>query len=268
MTQEPATTGDGKLSGKVVIVTGGTQGLGEGIAHHLAALGADGLVICGRNQDGGKRVADGLNQSSCPSSYVRADLSREEDCRRVVQACDERFGRVNGLVNAAGLTTAGTLEDTTVALWDDIVAVNARAPFILMQEAVKVMKREQIRGSIVNILSDYSYCGAPEHMAYSASKGALAILTKNVAHALRFDRIRVNGINMGWTHTVNEDALQKAMGQPDNWLELAEAKQPFGRLLRPEDIAKLTAYLLSDDAEMMTGSLIDLTEKVIGSYDV
>ena len=267
MTQEQTANGEGLLSGKIVIVTGGTQGLGEGIAHHLAALGADGLVICGRNQEGGKRVAEVLNQSGCPSSYIRADLGSEEDCRRVIQTCDERFGRVNGLVNAAGITTTGTLEDTTVALWDNIFAVNARAPFILMQEAVKIMKREQIRGSIVNILSDYSYGGAPEHMAYSASKGALAILTKNVAHALRFDRIRVNGINMGWTHTVNEDALQKAMGQPDNWLELAEAKQPFGRLLRPEDIAKLTAYLLSDDAEMMTGSLIDLTDKVMGASD-
>jgi len=262
-----ATSNDGKLSGEVVIVTGGTQGLGEGIAYHLAALGVDGLVICGRNQDGGERVAAALNQSGCPSSYIRADLAREEDCRRVVQACDTRFGRVNGLVNAAGITTRGTLEDTTVRLWNNIFAVNVRAPFILTQEAVRIMKRENIRGSIVNILSDYSYGGAPEHMAYSASKGALAILTKNVAHALRFDRIRVNGINMGWTYTVGEDALQRSTGQPDNWLELAEIQLPFRRLLRPTDIAALTAYLLSMDAEMMTGSLIDLTEKVMGASD-
>ena len=267
MTQEQTASGEGLLSGKIVIVTGGTQGLGEGISHHLAALGADGLVICGRNQEGGRSVAEVLNQSGCPSSYIRADLGSEEDCRRVVQACDERFGRVNGLVNAAGITTRGTLEDTTVDLWDNIFAVNARAPFILIQEVVEVMKRDQIRGSIVNILSDYSYGGAPVHMAYSASKGALAILTKNVAHALRFERIRVNGINMGWTYTPGEDALQKATGEPDNWLELAEGKQPFGRLLRPDDIARLTAYLLSDDAQMMTGSLIDLTEKVMGASD-
>ena len=239
--------------------------MGEGIAHHLAELGADGLVICGRNQDGGERVSTALNQSGCPSIYVCADLGREGDCRQVVQACDTRFGRVNGLVNAAGITARGTLEDTTVDLWDTIFAVNARAPFILTQEAVIIMKREKIEGSIVNILSDYSYGGAPEHMAYSASKGALAIFTKNVAHALRFDRIRVNGINMGWTYTDGEDALQKSTGQPDNWLELAEAKLPFRRLLRPTDIAGLTAYLLSTDGQMMTGSLIDLTEKVMGA---
>ena len=265
MTPEPGTDTNRKLSGSVVIVNGGTQGLGKGIAYHLAELGVDGLVICGRNQNGGESVASALNRSGCPTIYVRADLSTEEACRQVVQSCDARFGRVNGLVNAAGVTTRGTLEDTTVDLWDHIIAVNARAPFLLTQAAVRIMKREKINGSIVNILSDYSYGGAPEHMAYSASKGALAVLTKNIAHALRFDRIRVNGINMGWTYTDGEDALQKSTGQPANWLELAEPKLPFKRLLRPADIASLTAYLLSTDAQMMTGSLIDLTEKVMGA---
>lgn len=254
--------GNGKLNGKVVIVTGGTQGLGEGIALHLAEVGTSGLVICGRGQERGQLVVEALNQAGCPSSYIAADLSREEDCRRVVQVCDERFGRVNGLVNAAGITTRGALEDTTVALWDKMLDVNTRAPFILMQEAVKIMKRENIHGSIVNILSEYSYCGSAFSMAYSTSKGALAILTKNVAHGLRFDRIRVNGINIGWTDTVGEHTLQVTTGQPDNWLELAESKQPFQRLLRPADIAKLTSYLLSDDAEMMTGSLIDFNQYV------
>jgi len=257
--------GNGKLNGKVVIVTGGTQGLGEGIALHLAEVGTSGLVICGRGQERGQLVVDALNQVGCPSSYVAADLSREEDCRRVVQVCDERFGRVNGLVNAAGITTRGALEDTTVALWDKMLDVNTRAPFILMQEAVKIMKRENIHGSIVNILSEASHCGSPPFMAYAASKGALAILTKNVAHGLRFDRIRVNGIAMGLTDTVGEHATRKALGEPDNWMELTEANQPFQRLLRPADIAKLTSYLLSDDAEMMTGSLIDFNQHVIGA---
>ena len=99
-------------------------------------------------------------------------------------------------------------------------------------------------------------------MAYSASKAALAILTKNVAHGLRFDRIRVNGINMSWAATTGEHAQQTNSGEPENWVELAEPKQPFQRLLRPSDMAKLTSYLLSDDAEMMTGSLIDFAQEV------
>ena len=255
------------LADKVIIVTGGTQGLGEGIARHLAELGAAGLVICGRNQANGQRVAAALEELGAPSLYAPADLSQEADCRQVVHACDERFGRVDGLVNAAGLTTRGTLDDTSVELWDRIFAVNTRAPFILMQESARLMKREGRGGSIVNILSMSSYGGQPFITAYCASKGALATLTKNTANGLRFDRIRVNGINMGWTATDAEHEIQKAMGQPDNWLELAEARMPFGRILRPRDIATLTAYLLSDDAQMMTGAIIDLDQNVMGGFD-
>lgn len=258
---------DDKLKDKVVIVTGGTQGLGEGIARYLVEAGAAGLVICGRNVDAGQKVADELTQSGCQSLFVQADLASEADCRQVVWACDEHFGRVDGLVNAAGVTTRGTLEDTSVELWDYIFAVNTRAPFILMQESVRVMRREQRGGSIVNILSMSSYAGQPFITAYCASKGALATLTKNAAHALRFDRIRVNGLNIGWMSTPNEDKVQKAMGKPANWLELAEAEQPFKRILRPRDVAMLTGYLLSDGAEMMTGSIIDFDQNVMGGYD-
>jgi NAD(P)-dependent dehydrogenase (short-subunit alcohol dehydrogenase family) len=261
------TTINGKLSNKIVIVTGGTQGLGEGIAHYLAKSGAAGLVICGRNKERGHMVADALGEIGSPCLYVPANLAKEEDCRQVVRACDERFGRVDGLVNAAGVTTRGTLDDTSVELWDHMFAVNTRAPFILMQAAVRVMKREQQGGSIVNILSMSSYGGQPFITAYCASKGALATLTKNAAHSLRFDRVRVNGLNIGWTSTTAEDAVQKAMGQPANWLDLAEAEQPFGRILRPLDVARLTAYLISDGSEMMTGAIIDFDQNVMGAYD-
>ncbi|MBI5929726.1 MAG: SDR family oxidoreductase [Chloroflexi bacterium] len=252
---------------KVIVVTGGTQGLGEGIARHLAGLEVEGLVICGRNQERGQQVAAELEQAGCKAIYVPTDLEKEADCRRVIQVCDEQFGRVDGLVNAAGVTTRGTLEDTSVELWDQIFAVNTRAPFILMQEAVRVMKREGHGGSIVNILSMSAHGGQPFITAYCASKGALATLTKNAAHALRFDHIRVNGLNIGWTYTTNEHAVQMAMGKPENWLEQAEAKVPFKRILRPRDVAGITAYLLSDESEMMTGSLIDFDQHVIGNYD-
>lgn len=255
------------LAHKVIIVTGGTQGLGEGIARHFAQLGAAGLVICGRNSRQGQAVAQKLQDFGAEALYVQADLSAPEACRQVVQGCAQKFGRVDGLVNAAGVTTRGTLEDTSVELWDYIFAVNTRAPFILMQETVRLMKQTGRGGSIVNILSMSSYGGQPFITAYCASKGALATLTKNSANALRFDRIRVNAINMGWTATDAEHQVQLAMGKPENWLEQAEAQQPFGRLLRPLDIAKLAAYLISDDAQMMTGSIIDFDQNVMGGYD-
>ena len=260
-------TVDRNLDGKVVVVTGGTQGLGEGIARHLAELGVAGVVICGRNRDRGAAVKDALEAAGCGAEYVAADLAREDDCRAVVAAADARFGRVDGLVNAAGLTDRGTIDDTTVALWDTMFAVNVRAPFILTQEAVRVMKREGVGGSIVNITSMSMYCGQPFLTAYSASKGALATLTKNVAHALAADRIRCNALNIGWMDTPNEHAVQMAMGEPGNWLELAEAEQPFGRLIKPLDVARMTGFLLSDDSQMMTGALIDFDQRVIGTYD-
>lgn len=256
------------LDGKVIIVTGGTQGLGEGIARHLAACRAAGITICGRNEGRGRHVAAALKEEcGCTALYQKADLRDPEQCRQVVRACDERFGALHGLVNAAGVTTRGTLDDTSVALWDEIFAVNVRAPFVLMQESVRVMKRDRVPGSIVNILSMSAYGGQPFITAYCASKGALANLTKNVAHSLRLDRIRVNGLNIGWMSTPNEDAIQRGMGKPASWLDLAEPEQPFGRILRPADVAYLTAFLLGEQAEMMTGALIDVDQNVMGAYD-
>ncbi len=255
------------VTGKVFIVTGGTQGLGKEIALHLAGKDANGIVVCGRNTENGETSAREIMDIGCTCEFVQADLTIEADCCKVVQVCDEKFGSVQGLVNAAGLTDRGTIEDTTVKLWDLLFAINVRAPFILTREVVRMMKREKNGGSIVNILSDTSHGGAPYIMAYSASKGALATLTKNNAHALRYDKIRVNGINMAWTYTPHEDLVQKQMGGGDNWLEEAEAQQPFGRILRPFDIAYLAAYLLSDQSEMMTGSIIDLSQNVIGAWD-
>ena len=256
-----------KLDGKVVVVTGGTQGLGEGIAHHLIELGAAGLVICGRNRDRGAAVRDALEAAGCATKFVAADLAQEADCRRVVAAADARFGRVDGLVNAAGATDRGTIDDTSVELWDMLFAVNVRAPFILIQEAARIMKREGRGGSIVNVTSMAMYCGQSFLTAYSASKAALATLTKNVANALAADRIRCNALNIGWMDTPNEHKVQLAMGKPDDWLQRAEAEQPFGRLIKPLDVARMTGFLLGDDAAMMTGSLIDFDQRVIGTYD-
>ncbi|MBM3706793.1 MAG: SDR family oxidoreductase [Actinobacteria bacterium] len=253
-----------RLKEKIVIVTGGTQGLGESIARYLAELEVGGLVICGRNQKKGESIARDIEKRDIPTFYVKANLAIEEECRNVVKVCDKKFGRVDGLVNAAGDTSRGTLEDTTIELWDYIFAINTRAPFILIQESAKIMKREGRGGSIVNIISIASYGGLPTIVAYSTSKGAMVTLTKNIAHALKFDHIRVNGLNIGWTYTEAEDRMQKSEGKPDDWLELAEAEMPFGRLIFPLDVARLTAFLISDDSEMMTGAIIDFDQNVIG----
>ncbi len=252
-----------QMNGRVVVVSGGTQGLGKEIACTFARADAEGIVITGRNRTNGMKAVDEIEQLGSKALFLETDLTREEDCRSIIPKTLERFGAVHGLVNAAGTTLRGSIEDISLADWDYTFALNVRAPFMLIQDAAEGMRSHGLGGSIVNILSNCVHGGPVELCAYSSAKGALAVLTKNSAHALRHYGIRVNGINMGWTLTDNEDALQrKLIGE--NWLEESEQKQPFGRILRPTDIASLTLYLLSDLSSLMTGSLIDYDQHVHG----
>jgi NAD(P)-dependent dehydrogenase (short-subunit alcohol dehydrogenase family) len=257
-----------QLAGKVAVVTGGTQGLGEATARLFADRGAAGLVICGRNAARGEDIARELNEAGCRTIFVQADLARLEDCRQVIAEADGVFDRVDVLVNAAGITDRGTLLDTSPELFDRMLAVNLRAPFFLMQAAVRIMLRQKIAGSIVNIMSMSANGGQPFLSAYSTSKGALATLTKNAAYALLNDRIRVNGLNIGWMDTPGEDRTQRQSdGAPADWLERAESEQPFGRLLKPEEVARAIAFLASEESGMMTGAVIDFDQSVAGCYD-
>jgi len=254
------------MQGKVLIITGGTQGIGEATALLAAESGAAGIVICGRQADKGAEVAEQIKQRGCEAEYVQADLTDPDACRHVVAACDNRFGRVDCLLNSAGDTTRGTLDETTVELWDRIFAINVRAPFVLTQQAARLMKRENTSGSICNVISVNAACGYSILCAYSASKGALYTLTKNNAHDLRQHRIRVNGINLGWTDTPAEHEVQIKNGAPENWLEIAEQQSPFGRLIKPHEVARLCGYLLSDESGILTGSCIDYTQRVMGIF--
>ncbi len=255
------------LKDKVILITGGTQGIGEGIARAAAEAGAAGLCITGRSRERGEAVVAQIAKVGCPTRSIAGDLADEADCRRIVAEAAGHFGRIDGLVNAAGLTDRGAIDDTPVALWDLLFAVNVRAPFILTQEVVRRLKAAGRPGSIVNIITRSSHGGQPFLTAYSASKGALATLTKNNAHALRNDRIRVNGLNIGWADTPGEHVIQKRDGNPADWLARAEPTQPFGRLIKPKDVGIALVYLLSDASEMMTRALIDFDQNVMGAYD-
>ena len=142
----------GRLDGKIAIVTGGTQGLGEAICRLFAERGAAGIVTCGRSAGKGKAVAAAITAATgVPVKFVAADLAKVEDCRKVVARGRQRFGRVDVLVNVAAITDRGTILDTAPELFDRMFAINTRAPFFLMQEAIKVMRRDSIEGAIVNI---------------------------------------------------------------------------------------------------------------------
>jgi NAD(P)-dependent dehydrogenase (short-subunit alcohol dehydrogenase family) len=255
-----------RLDGKVVIVTGSTQGLGAAIARRAVLLGAAGIVITGRDEQRGRAVCADLEADGAAALFVAAELADPDAGATIVGTCADRFGRLDGLVNAAGLSSRGTLDDTGVELWDRLFAVNARAPFLLIQQAARVMRRAGRGGSVVNIITMASHGGEPALLGYSASKGALAIITRNAGYALQPDRIRVNGLNIGWTATEGEHRVQTGVGQRRDWLAQADASRPFGRLLRPDDIAPMVTYLLSDAAAMVTGSVIDFDQTVHGPY--
>jgi NAD(P)-dependent dehydrogenase (short-subunit alcohol dehydrogenase family) len=258
-----------QFDGKVAVITGGAQGLGAAVAALFAERGAQGIVICARSKDKGEKKARELAEASgAQVRFVAADLALVDDCRAVIAAADEQFGRIDVLVNAAATTDRGTILDTDPELFDRMFATNVRAPFFMMQDTIRIMKREGTEGAIVNICSMSAMAGQPFIAAYCASKGALATLTQNTAYALLRNRIRVNGLNLGWMASEGEDRIQRTHhGADDDWLERAAAAQPFGRLINTNEAARAVAYLASAESGLMTGSMINFDQSVWGAYD-
>lgn len=257
-----------RFDGKVALVTGSTQGLGEAISRRFAAEGAAGIVVTGRDADRGAAVVQALVEAGTEAVFVAAHLEDPEQVAHLISATDAAFGRIDVLVNAAGITYRGTILDTDVALWDLLMNVNLRAPFFLSQGAIKIMRREGIAGTIVNIGSVAGYGAQPFLAPYAISKGALIPFTKNVGYAMARDGIRINMLAIGWMDTPGEDAIQKHFHDAaDDWLDEAEAQMPFGRLLKVDEVAAAVAFLASEDSGMMTGTVIDFDQTVIGAGD-
>lgn len=252
---------------RVAIVTGSTQGLGEAIARRLVdGRLIDGLVIGGRNAGNGQRLAHEFSGRGCRTEFVRADLASVEACRQIVNTARRAFDRVDFLVNSAATSERGSILDSTPELFDRIMAINVRAPFFLMQGAIKLMLDKGIAGSILNIVSVSSHGGQPFLCPYASSKGALVTLTKNVAHSVVKQHIRVNGINLGWMDSPAEHVVQKKFhGAGDDWVEKVSRELPFGRLIQPSEVAELAAFLLSERSGLMTGAIIDYDQNVIGT---
>lgn len=256
-----------QFGGKIAVVTGGAQGIGEATARLLAARGAAGIALVDRQAERGQAVARSLNEAGTRAIFVEADLADHDAVMRVMPAVDAAFGRVDVLANVAGLTDRGTILDTDLTLFDRMFAINVRAPFFLMQDAIKLMQREEALGTIVNVLSVNAYVGGPNLAAYSASKGALLTLTKNTASAVNAMRIRVNGVMPGWVDTPGEhETLKRFHGAQEGWLAEAEKLRPFGQLLKAEGVARVIAFLGGPESAPMTGSILDYEQTVFGGY--
>jgi NAD(P)-dependent dehydrogenase (short-subunit alcohol dehydrogenase family) len=257
----------GLLPERVVLVSGGTQGLGAAIARAAAREGAA-VVVSGRRPEPGEKLVAELRDAGAQAHFVAADVADVASAQASVAATVERFGRIDGLVSAAGLTSRGTLLDTTPELFDQHMAVNLRGPFFLMQAAVQDMVRRGAPGTIVNIITMSEHGGQPYLAPYVASKAGLAGLTRNAAHAHRFDRIRINGIDIGWTDTDSEDQTQRRFhGATDGWRERAAKELPMGKLGQVDEIADFVVFLLSERSGVVTGSVIDWDQNVPGAHD-
>ena len=247
-----------RVDDKVLLVTGGTQGWGEQsrLKPYARARQRSFLPIVHKQR--GAEVVSEILKMGAKATFVAADLDEQDAPARIISAAIDKFGRLDGLVNAAGLSDRGSIADADTALFDHLFAVNTRAPMFLMQGLIRHLKERKAPGSIVNILSFHAHGASINLAVYGATKAALSLLTKNAAFSHRKDRIRVSGINLGWTDTPGEREMQAVkLGKGESWLAEAEARMPWGRLIQPEDVARLTLFLLSDASIPMTGALID-----------
>lgn len=247
-----------RLRDKVIVVTGSTTGVGEGIARRCAAEGAR-VVVHGLERDLGERVVRELGQSA---ALLCNDLTRPESARELIDFTISRFSRLDGLVNNAASVARANLETTTPEFFDRIIALNLRAPLLLIQSALPHLKKS--KGSILNIGSVNAYCGEPNLLPYSISKGGLMTLTRNVADALAPDQVRVNQMNIGWTLTDNENRLKIAEGLPPDWSQRPPRDVcPSGRLLVPDDVAAMAVYWLSEESRPISGTVLDFAQHPI-----
>jgi NAD(P)-dependent dehydrogenase (short-subunit alcohol dehydrogenase family) len=245
-----------RLKDKVILVTGSTTGIGEGMARIFAQEGAK-IMIHGTREDAARERVNDIGRSS---AFVIGSLEDPSVPARLIGQTVAHFGRIDGLVNNAASMARGNLQTTDLASFDRTISVNLRAPFLLIQAALPHF-RQQGGGRVLNIGSVNGYCGENGQLAYSISKGGLTTLTRNLADAHGAEGIRVNQLNVGWTLTPNEYELKKKEGLPDDWpMKISKTYAPSGRLLSPEDIAWASVYFLSNEAELINGAILDLEQ--------
>jgi NAD(P)-dependent dehydrogenase (short-subunit alcohol dehydrogenase family) len=253
-------------TGRVALITGGAQGLGAAAAARLLRDGFSGVLLLDRNGEALAARQRELGQLGRCEICV-ADLLDGATPARAVGLMRQLFGRLDVLFGAAGNTERCGLDDTTPEAFDRLFGVNVKAPLFMMQEAVKLM-REGGQGTVINVGSMLSHGGPPNLVTYSASKAALATMTRAAANAVKRQGIRMFTINLGWVATDGEHALQTTFhGLPENWAEVIGKRMPSGRMITSDDVAGLVAFLVSPAAQMMTGAVIDYEQMPAGTFD-
>jgi NAD(P)-dependent dehydrogenase (short-subunit alcohol dehydrogenase family) len=245
-----------RLKDKVILVTGSTTGIGEAMVRLFAREGAQ-VMVHGRRKDAAQELAAEIGERA---SFVVGALEDPQTPARLIAETIARLGKIDGLVNNAAVITRGSIEDVDPETFDRTMAINLRAPLLLIQ-AVLPHFREKGGGRILNIGSINAYCGEPTYLLYSVSKGGLMTMTRNLADAHATEGIQVNQINVGWTLTPNEFALKLKDGLPADWpARLPRSVAPAGRIHSPEEVAMAAIYFVSDEAALINGSILDLEQ--------
>ncbi len=244
-----------RLADKVILVTGSTTGIGEAIARRALAEGAR-VVFHGRDAKRGRALAD---EYADRAALAIDDLADPAAAPRIIQTAIAAFGRLDGIVNNAAHVTRSDLASTDAAFFDRMMAVNVRAPLLLIRAAIDHLKAS--RGCVLNIGSINAYTGEGNLLAYSISKGALMTLSRNLADTLCYDGVRINHFNVGWVLTPNEYQTKLGDGLPPDWPQQVEPQfAPSGRILKPEEIAAAAVYWLSDESRPISGSVLELEQ--------
>lgn len=244
----------GRVAGKVVVVTGAAQGIGFGIAAMLAREGAR-VVIGDIEVEIGAAAAAQIRADGGDAIFHRADVVVEEQCVALIEHAIGEYGRLDGLVNNVGWFPRATLEETTLDLWERVLAVNLRSHLFCSKHAVPHL-RAAGGGSIVNIGSINGLQALPNLVAYGAAKGGLLSLTRTLAGAYAADRIRCNYVIPGWVLTDTEIALHHGRGISAEELRRAGEALPLGRHQTPDDTAYTVVFLIADESSQITGSVM------------
>lgn len=240
-----------RLDGKIAIVTGGTRGIGFAIMKTLSQQGAK-VVVVGKNEEHVNHIRNEYANKDNKITAICADISKKKMCEEVVKETIEKYGRVDILVNCAGILTATKIENITEQEWDDVLAVNLRGAFFMVQKVIPYMK-EAGQGRIINISSNAGRMGGYENsQAYTASKGGMIAITMGLARQLADQNITVNVVCPGTTET--------DMGQQfdDEKRKRLLGRIPMGRFGKPEDTACAVCFFASEEASYITGAILDI----------
>lgn len=237
---------------KIALVTGSSKGIGKAIALAFAKSGEyDGIVVNSRNLAEAQEVSEKVNSSGCSSVPIKADISKESDCKRLIEETIRHYGGLNVLVNNAGIQREMPFEETSTEVWSKVIGVDLTGPFVCSREAVRHMLNQNPKGGcIINISSVHQLIPKPLYVPYATAKAGVEMMTKTLALELAEDNIRVNVVAPGAIETDMNEELKEDEAE----LRRVLMRIPIGRIGTPEEVANVVEFLASDRASYITGS--------------